>query len=488
MAENDIPNQGLFPASGGNSAEPQANPAMVIRRRGTSISLRDGQAESASTLMDPANKSLADALKITYRILQVGMVAVVGVFALSGLQSIQTGERGIRLLAGAVQADDLPPGFQFSVPRPIGEIVKIKTGVETMALSSQFFPGVAGGSGNEKLGVQELAGSSRPQLNPATDGAMLSADLSLAHGRFTVQYQRTDIRSNARNITPEAENNLIVAAAIRGITQAAARLSVDEIIKNQPDATRVGDFPALDIEARRVAQEMLDKLGSGIEIVQFNVEDRQPPLFLISAFASVQTRQSDASREIQKAQTERTERLAAVAGEATPVLLALIDRYEQALTTLSPEAESLLLQVDLAMEGKAFTLDGKAVDPRISGRVAGTLSEAQQYRSSVVSRAQADARVFEAKLQAFRANPSVVIAGDWSEALAVFLNRDSVQVFMLPGGKLIDLVLNRDPELAKLQERMRTEAAAKQIEQDRLKKVDNLPTENYKNIGTTTSQ
>lgn len=477
----------LQPPTGSNP-EPQANPAMVVRRRPASVNFRDGSGEGGASLMDPANQSLADALKITYRILQVGMLGLVGMFAFSGLQSVQTGEKGIRVVLGAIQSDDLAPGFQFSLPRPLGEIIKVSTGIETISLRSQFFPAIGNSKENENKSLTDLSNSARDILDPSQDGAMLSGDLGLAHGRFTLQYQRRDIKANTRNIDPEFEQQMVRAAAVRGITHAASRLSVDEILNNRPDANRKGEFPSLDYEARRLTQQALDQVDAGIDIVQFNAELRSPPLRLLSSFASVQTRQSEASKDIQQAQTNRAETLANVAGEAAPVLLDLIDRYEKALATGSADAEKILSTIDDAMAGRPIEIDGKILSLRITGRVAAVMSESQQYRSSVVSRAQADARVFEAKLAAFKANPNVVLTGDWSEALATFLNRDTIQVFMLPGGKSIDLWLNRDPELAKAQEAIRTRKEAERIELERMRKVDELQLQNFKNIGTTTEK
>ena len=57
-----------------------------------------------------------------------------------------------------------------------------------------------------------------------------------------------------------------------------------------------------------------------------------------------------------------------------------------------------------------------------------------------------------------------------------------------PGGKSIDLWLNRDPELAKAQEAIRTRKEAERIELERMRKVDDLRFNNSKNIGTTTEK
>ena len=465
------------------SGEPAANPAMVVRRRPASITLRGGEEGGAQSLMDPANQSLADALKITYRLLQVAMLGLVVMFLFSGLQSVQTGERGIRVIAGAVQDEDLPPGFQFSLPRPLGEIVKIKTGAEPLRLEDQFYPRIA--PEMKSRNISEIAGSARDRLDPAQDGHLITADLGIFHARVSAQWQRKEISKNARNINPDFEEGIVRAAIMRGVVHAASQLTTDEIYRSQPDPARTTPFPDFTAESKRLAQEILDANATGIEIINLTIEEKNPPLRLLEAFGLVLKSQATSNQEIAQAQSERAARMAQAAGTAAPVLLTLIDNYDVALATGKPgEADAILMQIDSIIEGKAIDVPGAPSDAKLTGQAAALLSDAKQYRSSIVSRAQADSRTFEAKLGAFKANPGVLLTGEWSDAFATFLNRDTVQTFMLPPGKSIELWLNRDPDTARAQEMIRTQIRAKADEANRGKQLDDAK---FKAVGNTTT-
>lgn len=461
------------PPSGNPSefpGQPQANPAMVVRRRPASVTLRTGdQQAGGASLLDPANQSLADALRITYRLVQFGMFALAVVFVLSGLQSVKEGERGLRIVFGRIEADDLPPGFQFSLPRPMGEIIKIPTGQESLSLSTEFFPGLR--REDMEKSDQDFANMGKISLDPIGDGSLLTGDLNIAHTRWEIRYQRSAglVRQYAANIDPAFEQRMVRAAAMQGIVRAAAGVSIDELFKNQPDPGRKGPFQTVEETARSVAQSVLDRMNSGIQIDAMKIVRKIPPFSLIKDFevvnTSVQTSQSAAEQAQQERQTVR----AATAGDAAPLLLRLIDEYEAALAANdSTKAEAILADIDSLFDGKAIRLDGQTVEVKPSGRAAALLSEARQYRSSVVSRAQAEASLFDVKLASYRANPAVVLAGDWAEAFSAFLARDTVQVFWLPGGvRTLELFLNRDPDLQREQE----QARAKRIADDIAKKT-----------------
>jgi hypothetical protein len=98
----DLP-EGLD-AAVGNGAD--ASAAGAARRRGgpASVTIRrrdDGDGLDGAPSLDPATKSLADALRITYRLLQASMVVLIGLYVLSGFQSVKESERGIRLTMAA---------------------------------------------------------------------------------------------------------------------------------------------------------------------------------------------------------------------------------------------------------------------------------------------------------------------------------------------------------------------------------------------------
>jgi regulator of protease activity HflC (stomatin/prohibitin superfamily) len=442
-----------------------------------SVTLREQQAEpDLREQMDPAAKSLADALRITYRLVQVAAVGIAGLFLLSGFQAVQEGQRGIRLLLGRVQDDGLAPGFQFTLPEPFGEIVKVRTGAETLRLDREFFPNLPEQDRGRALSELRFF---ETKLDPGSDGQLITGDFNLAHTRVGVTYRRDNIRQNAGGIHPDAEERMIRAAVQRGVLQAAAVTGIDDFVKqsgsnatagSSTNAAAAATAGPLAQRAREAAQQTLDAMGTGIRIDDLTLVDRAPMLALMADFQKVQSNQSEAKKEIETATQERVRRLTDTAGEVHTTVLRLIDRYDQQLRgTDKAAAEATLAQIDEILDGREVTVDGQVIPAlAISGDVARKLSNAREYRSSVVSRAQADAALFLVKLDAYRKNPSVLLTGEWVDAFTAFMSRENIEAFILPpGARIQELTLNRDPDRTRELEVLAQRRAA----EDRMRRV-----------------
>src|SRR5262245_23354980 len=103
----------LLSPEGDGGAAPPPPP-----RRAGSVTLRssDSGAPDTSAMLDPANQSLADALGMMLRLVQLAMVVLIGLYLFSGLQSVQEGQRGVRLLFGKVEDSNLEPGMHLAAP------------------------------------------------------------------------------------------------------------------------------------------------------------------------------------------------------------------------------------------------------------------------------------------------------------------------------------------------------------------------------------
>jgi len=463
-----VSDQPINPYAGGGTGG--SGPAGSGRRRPASVVLRDqGTATTdLATLMDPATKSLADALRITYRILQLGMGALVVVFLFSGVRSVQTTEKGVRLELGRVDADDLAPGLHISLPAPFGELVTVPSGNQTIKLEGEFWPGLR--EEDRKKSPQELKNSPRGKLDPATDGSLITADGNLAHARFTVSFRRDKVRDYLATIADAAQAERMVRAAVqRGAVHAASTVSIDEFLKDQPDAgRRIETFRAMATTTREVAQQTLDQMRTGIVLTEMTIQDRTPPIDTIKDFEKVQTEQSKAAEMTQAAEQERVKRLSQAAGQAAEPLLRLIDRYDLALVAHDAGAPTLFEKIQAVLDGKPAELDGVKLEAVVGGEAAARLSAAREYRASSVTRAQAAAQMFRVKLDSFHKNPSVLIAGEWTEAFRAFTQRDGVEVLVLPpGSRSVQLLLNSDPALRKQQAIADQQRAARQrMEED----------------------
>lgn len=448
-------------------------------RQRASVTLRDqGQAatQSMSDLMDPANRSLADALKIAFRLLQGSILLMGALYIASGYQQVEEGQRGVRVLLGKIDQESIPPGPNWSAPAPIGDMLRVNTGVQSLDLKDAFFPRLSADEekmlADPKMREVSLSGGVG-SLDPDNDGMLLTGDGSIVHTRWRVTYKRTDDARSLRNIaqeTPDSddrdqrtiEERLVAAAVQRGIVHAAARMSIDQVLAG------LAREPA-----REEANRILQKLDAGVSVQSVEMTDKMPPRPVIKNFNDVQAAQAEAAKAVEEARGDARQKLAETAGEAAPLLLTLIDSYEKQLATRDARAEQTLGSIHDVMMRRASTVDGKPVDVTLSGRVAQVVSESEQYRTSVATRAEADARVFEAKREAYRANPSVFLSNEWTDAVRSFMRRDNVQALSLPANLTRTvLMINRDPELQRALEQERLEREGIKAREQRNKEAE----------------
>lgn len=456
-------------------------------RRAASLTLRSDDArEFRAASMEAANKSLADALRITYRLLQLVMIALVALFLFSGFQQVNQAETGIRVDLGRIKAEELEPGFQFSWPYPLGEILKVERGNRTMQLDESFWPKVPENQRGRPL--DELAISST-SLRPGNDGSLLTADSNIAHAQWTVVYQISRPANFIRNVHQSEgqaqERGLVRSAVERAAVRVVATAGIDDLLKRgslggtpppTPAATgenaEASEQPAapapapiensIEAEVRRIAQETLDAFDSGIEILQVLLRSASPPIRVRKTFNDVQIALSNAAKVRDQALTERSTTLNSVAGSGAAALLHAIDRYELALELgQDEEAQRIfgvitqLLQGEL--NGRGVEIEGRVFDlVEVTGEVKSMISDAQQYRSSTVQQAQRHAATFRAKLAQYRANPMVFASNEWSQAFRQFVSQPGVEVIITPAvDESVELLITSDPEIARDQERQR---------------------------------
>lgn len=472
-------------SQGGTPPERRHVPAdgpLTTPGRNTSVRLREGDGEQSAALMDPANQSLADALKITFTLLQVAMVVLAGLFVFSGFQTVREGERGISVLFGKAVASDLEPGFHFAAPYPFGELVKVETGNVAPRLDREFWPNVP--EGQEGASLEFLP--TRAKLDPEREGSLITADLNIAHTQWQAVYRRVDPVKYIRNIYTEDEREIVRSALQRGVVRTIATISVDELLKPQDGGTR-----AIAERAREIAQSTLDAIESGITIEQFELSRRTPPGTLQRKFRAVLDARSQAQTAITEARARRDGLLNEAAGEAAEPLLWLIARYEAAIEGGTPEeASAVLTRIDAMLEGSPVVAADaessdledpsmRAVIARSEGKVASgevveIIQDAVVDRLTLVQDARGDLDHFSAKLAQYNANPSLMIRRDWARAWTAFQGQDFVQTMWLPVGSMAEIRLNEDPDIIKLLDKAQKQReSVEALQQRRQERLDN---------------
>jgi regulator of protease activity HflC (stomatin/prohibitin superfamily) len=438
--------------------EKPPTPAPSTPARQASVTLRNrGQSDDSASQLDPANQSLADALGLVFRLLQVGMVVLFMVFALSGFQSIKETESGIRLLFGRQTGDGLAPGFQFSFPYPLGEMIKVDTGAVQVRVDDAFWPRLT--EEQRRQSIQQLATSGKFQLKPGEDGSLITGDENLVHTQWRALYQRRNPAQFVERISPESERAIVRAAIQRGVVQAVAQITIDDLLKQSSEQGLVA------VRARDIAQATLDKIGSGIYIELLTLEEKIPPLFLLNDFAGVQSAEQRSLKARVDAESQARNTLTEMAGGAHDHLIQQIDLYEQAIARGDThELGDIMVTIHALMDGRPVELGETTVQNAVSGQVTAILNEARRYRSSIVSQRQGQLAAFQAQLAQFRVNPEVVIRSRWADAMTAFLDRDGVEIFTMPrGGDVTELWFNRDLDSMRQADRLRKERETKAL-------------------------
>jgi membrane protease subunit HflK len=191
---------------------------------------------------------------------------------LTGFYKLEEAERGIVMRFGQ-HVDTTMKGLHWHIPRPIENV--------------------------EKVNVTE-----RHQF--PLKATMLTQDENIVDIEGTVQYQIADATKYKFNVRfPENTLNLATESALR---QVIGRSKMDFIMTEGRDeiASRIKDN----------LQEIVDQYGTGIEVIEVNLQAANPPQPVRDAFQDVTQAREDKERLINESEAYRNEVLPTARGQA----------------------------------------------------------------------------------------------------------------------------------------------------------------------------
>ncbi|MCC5831306.1 MAG: hypothetical protein JJU36_17845 [Phycisphaeraceae bacterium] len=449
--------------------------------------------EDLAQVMDPAQRSLADALRVSFGLLKIVMVILVLIYLGSGFFTVKEQEVVVRLMFGRIMGQTAEDQvvtsegrFHWGWPFPIQQLVRVDTSPRQLRVHDAFWygegsPGARGGP-----------------LNPERDGSLLTGDANIVHARFVVNY-----RVGFASLAGGGEGERSAQAALdfvknigdMSLAENMVRTMAEEAVVRTMAGVRADDFllDRVDRDRRRIRdaiQERLDEVGSGILVTSVEVGDRRYPLEVSDAYLAATSAQNDRGSRVAEARRQSEEILTASAGAAYPQLLRLVDRYE-ALTRLLERSEDEPMERELehrrilrrALE-KAFsqsrlpmmvepeTDEGIAAlaawadtDPNtganmvpmaaISGRVATRVRDAESTASNMVRDMATEAERFRILREEYRQSLYVMVDQRWQSMLEEIFgeNNRRPRFFIAPGHAYLDI--NIDPQLRAELERER---------------------------------
>ena len=209
--------------------------------------------------LDPANQSLRDALRLSFRVLQMVMVVLVVVFLFSGLKTIEPGQIGLRLQLGQLEEEALEPGAHLALPFPAGDVIVLDGRGQSWDLEDAFMPLAATRRGTESA---TDAASVNDFIRPGRDGAVLLQGADIGHLRLRGNWEVSEPARLLRSVDPQESrgstgvdaNRLVELLTERAVVHATAGRSLEELLA-------FGDVEQQEISAS--VQRGLDNLGSG---------------------------------------------------------------------------------------------------------------------------------------------------------------------------------------------------------------------------------
>lgn len=457
---------------------------------------------------DPANRSLAEALRISFAVLKLVVIALLIVFVVvGGYRNIEKSQVGIRLRFGepdgrwitragerVFEIDLLEPGPHFALPEPIDRIIIVPTLTQTTPIApirDQVQDPVTGErtevvdpafwfeDTNPELPLTDALKQPSPGgLQPGRDGMLITADANIVHALWTVSWQvdrpgqfavslgGADVRQSLRRGQEVVRN-----ASMQAIIHVVAQTTVEQFLA----------FNVNRVAIMEQTQGYLDRMRAGIKITNVSIENPTAPLAVRPSFEAVSKAISQARQAREEARREREQKLRTLAGDAYEALLLTWEYFDRA--TRADDAAALarartvfeaLLAGQTAAEALEPLAGGQGIDPQrlalaridqpISGEVARLLQEARSDAEQIKTRLAADAQAFQSYYQRYTRNGQVdeqlraiIIRQLWHQTVAEVFTK-ARETFWTPSdtGQLY-LELGRNPALQQQRQREATE-------------------------------
>jgi membrane protease subunit HflK len=438
---------------------------------------------------DEASRSLADALRVSFRLLSLIMVLVLAAWALTGLASIDAGENGIIYRFGRITRVDTE-GLAYGWPFPIGRIEKVSMRERRLTVDD-FWMHLTPEQQSKPLDEVRPSGQG---LRPGWDGALLTGDRSLLHMKIEVAYQVQDPVAFIRNVPdpytrtlPGTEQVVAVQPTEEMVRSAVCSAGIRSAARRTADGLKRGQQEQFKAEVMERAQQRLDELNTGLMLRTVDLEGNEWPLRARSAYQEAQNASSEAEQLVNAAEAEAQNILAAAAGANYVQLVGrpwtfaeaatgeeqgeraydLIGQYSR-LVDAAREAE----QIGETAEARRRIAEAEAVLQRIDqvlllnttgGEASRILAEARAYKAQVVESVKSRARQFAELRPEFERRPNVMMQYLWAETRKEILSRPGVEKYIVPAGeRKIVLRIRRPPEIAKEIEREALRAVEEQ--------------------------
>jgi membrane protease subunit HflK len=232
------------------------------------------------------------------KLLALGAIVLVGLWAASGFYRVQPDEQGVVLRFGAFHRTT-PPGLNYAIPWPVESVTTPRvTRINRV-----------------DVGFRAAPDTPTTRIVAARDvleeSLMLTGDENIIDIDFAVFWRIRDAGEFLFNIRNPEQT-----------VKSAAESVMREVIGRTPIQPALTEARAqIEQDVRRGVQAILDQYNAGIEVTQVQLQKVDPPAAVIDAFRDVQRANADRERLQNEARSFANDIIPRARGEA--------DRLEQ---------------------------------------------------------------------------------------------------------------------------------------------------------------
>ncbi len=277
---------------------------------------------------DHGQAALSEALSISFRILRWIMGLLLLAYLASGLYIVNQHEKALVLVMGKLQgAGDTvvkEPGFHWTWPRPVSEIIRIPAArVQKLDLDAFWYEQAAGFQDNADI-------HPGTPLAPGRDGYTVSGDANLLHSRWTARYTIDDPVAYA--LRQEDAVNALANELQRAVLHQSAVTPVDAALRTGIDAFREG--------VERRLRSRLISLETGIRMQGLDLVAVIPPRQVEDAFNDVVQAEQEQARTVSDSRAYATRIVNEADGEAGRLLSEGQAYKDRLINEISADADS----------------------------------------------------------------------------------------------------------------------------------------------------
>ena len=341
------------------------------------------QSAAGPEQFDPAGQSLAEALRISFWLLKLVMVALVVVYLFLGIFAVPQEQVALVLRFGKIRGRPgeqvLGPGAHWAWPFPIDEVVLMKARrVETIDMRTYWYQMSEGDVQRAYEGTQEF----RADKIPGGEGSyLITGDRNIINTIWRINYRIGDQESDPilfyRNVADDVsadEAKRMVRLVVQAcIVQCTGGFEVyDALIYKVNDLTR---------SITRVAQQQLDRMRTGIKISSIERVYGIPPLAVKGSFDRVLIAKLKVDEQRRAAEGYRNKILSRAGGVVGIELGRALGQLSEEMFKRTPDPKKLA-----ALEKEASSLYLEA-----GGQVAAERQKALSEKEAAVAGVQGEA-------------------------------------------------------------------------------------------------